>query len=58
MGAVRKLVPGIAGPLESPHGEPKVEAICRRITNVWRTRARLMRRAPDEWITMQRAHSK
>jgi hypothetical protein len=43
--------------VNSPTGEPKLEAICRRITRVWKSRDLLSRRASEEWATMQRAHS-
>jgi hypothetical protein len=42
--------------VNSPPGEPRLEAICRRITKVWKSRNLLIRRAA-EWPTMQSAHS-
>lgn len=42
--------------VNSPPGEPKLEAICRRISKVWAYRDKLIRRVRD-WTTMQFAHS-
>ena len=42
--------------VNSPPGEPKLEAICRRITKVWTVRKFLLRYA-EEWRTMQAAHN-
>jgi alpha-glutamyl/putrescinyl thymine pyrophosphorylase clade 1 len=42
--------------VNSPPGEPKVEAICRRITRVWKSRDLLIRRS-SEWRPMQLAHA-
>jgi hypothetical protein len=42
--------------INSPPGEPKLEAICRRITNVWRNRDGLIRKARS-WLRMAEAHA-
>ena len=42
--------------VNSPAGEPKLEAICRRIPRVWKARDRMTKRA-SEWNTLQDAHS-
>lgn len=42
--------------VNSPPGEPKLEAICRRITKVWNVRKFPIRYAPG-WRTMEAAHA-
>ena len=42
--------------INSPGGEPKLEAICRRISNVRNRRDALVRRARD-WVRLAEAHS-
>lgn len=42
--------------VNSPPGQPKLEAVCRRITKVWKDRAYLIGQI-RRWTTMQYAHA-